>query len=384
MWMGLGAILTYTIVNTHNISSKTFLMMEDNAAQKPKPKQHVDVDSQDDGFCSFISTTSPFTGTRLWQEHLPRIIKASRNPLIPDLFTDKEEDAKLHKLLEEILSASRFRRGVRHIPTFSHEILQNIFHIVQMRVQDPDKYPPLHIAVFGGSVTGGRGCYPRLGRQCAWPQRLELLINQFAKKDIVKVHNLAIGGTNTGSAIKSVKYWFYPEEIAKVGPDVIINSYSTNDSLPRDGLGPDQDKVTVVLEDTRNINGAFIREALQSKPCRKTPLVVHVDDYLGPQQQQVLGDMSYISAITQLAKWYDTMAISYAEVVRDIFYMDTKDPTFGNVKDVHFGHWAHQTIAWSVGFGFMELASAFCDDEYNLRIKHENKNSSHLVSHDDR
>ena len=34
---------------------------------------------------------------------------------------------------------------------------------------------------------------------------------------------------------------------------------------------------------------------------------------------------------------------------------------------MHYGFWAHQTIAWSVGFGALELLSKYCDYEYLLR-----------------
>eukprot|EP00957_Ditylum_brightwellii_P121296 9250571-Ditylum_brightwellii.AAC.1 len=72
--------------------------------------------------------------------------------------------------------------------------------------------------------------------------------------------------------------------------------------------------------------------------------------------------------MTQLAKWYDTVGISYGEMVRDITYLEG-DETFFNKKDVHFGHWAHQSIAWSVGFAAMELLSNYCHDEHYARTK---------------
>ena len=39
--------------------------------------------------CSILPSES-FTATRLWQQNLPRIIDASKNPLIPELLTDEE------------------------------------------------------------------------------------------------------------------------------------------------------------------------------------------------------------------------------------------------------------------------------------------------------
>mmetsp|Transcript_6907 Transcript_6907/g.15171 ORF Transcript_6907/g.15171 Transcript_6907/m.15171 type:complete len:441 (-) Transcript_6907:184-1506(-) len=200
---------------------------------------------------------------------------------------------------------------------------------------------------------------------CAWPMRLQLLINQFFDMDLVKVYNLGVGGTNSGVATNMVKYWMYPTELAKVGPDVVVNSYSTNDSLPPWDLkdDPNADLATAVLDQARNGLQQFIRAALTSNRCRVPPLVVHVDDYLGPQQVFLLGEMSYNTAMRQLAKWYDTFAISYGEVVRDISWLEG-DFTFFNKNDVHFSNWAHQTIAWSIGFASLELLSTFCDDGF--------------------
>ena len=350
--------------------------------------------------CSYFPT-QPFTATRFWQNHLPQIIQASHNPHIPELQTP-EEETKLHTLLKTILTPARMRRGVRHMPTFEngHNSVKRVIEIIENRIRDPDKYPPLRIAVFGGSVTIGRGCHGRgMGNHnCAWPMRFELLVNQFAKQyykevknnnkegdgddrgdntnnqedqhdhhDIVKVYNLGVGGTGTPVGTNMVKYWMYPAELAKVGPDVIVNSYSTNDSLPPWGSDV-RDQVNLVMENVRNSLQTFIRTAMVSKRCEVPPLVVHMDDYLGPQQDAALGELSYSTAMTQMAKWYDTVAISYGDVVRDLAWHEG-DETFYNPKDVHFGHWAHQTIAWSMGFASLELLSNYCDDEYVARSK---------------
>ena len=286
------------------------------------------------------------------------------------------------------------------MPTFQngHSSVKHVIKIIENRIRDPEHYPPLRIAVFGGSVTLGRGCFGR-GMQnynCAWPKRFELLVNQFAKQqnynnvnkgygkngsdndiikghdknDIVKVYNLAVGGTSSPVGTNIVKYWMYPTELA-TGPDVIINSYSTNDSLPPWGANI-SDQPSLVLDSVRSHLQAFIRAAMVSKRCEVPPLVVHMDDYLGPQQETVLGELAYSTAMTQMAKWYDTVAISYGDVVRDLAWHE-EDETFYNPMEVHFGHWAHQTIAWSMGFASLELLSNYCDDEYVARSKEKVK-----------
>ncbi len=315
--------------------------------------------------CSHLHSQS-LTTSQLWKKYLPEIMNASINP---EFLADEKNDTR-RELLEQVLTPSRMRRSAIHLPTFSHGIIKNVMEIVERRIQDPKKNPPLQIAVFGGSVTIGRGCLGKKkgnGGLCAWPKRLELLINQFVGMELVKIHNLGVGGTDSSVGTKIVKYWMYPDELMKFGPDVIINGGSTNDALPSYLLTPEDDYVIATADVVRNRLQPFIRTALQTKRCSTQPLVIHVDDYLGPQQKQLLGELQYISVMSQLARWYDTVAISYGELVRDVVYQNTDDPTFFNKKDVHYGRWAHQTIAWAVGFTTMNLVQNYCSDEYITR-----------------
>jgi len=312
--------------------------------------------------------------SQLWKKYLPEIMNAS---IIPEFLTDEKNDTR-RELLEQVLTPSRMRRSVVHLPTFSHGIIKNVVEILERRIQDPKKNPPLQIAVFGGSVTIGRGCLGKKkgnGKLCAWPNRLELLINQFVGMELVKIHNLGVGGTGSTVGTKVVKYWMYPDELKKFGPDVIINGGSTNDALPPWHLTPEDDYVIATADSVRDTLQPFIRTALQSKRCSTQPLVIHVDDYLGPQQKQLLGELQYISVMSQLARWYDTVAMSYGELVRDVVYQNTDDPTFFNKKDVHYGRWAHQTIAWAVGFTTMNLVQNYCGDEYIARTTSNNTRS---------
>eukprot|EP00554_Chaetoceros_debilis_P014818 CAMPEP_0194118656 /NCGR_PEP_ID=MMETSP0150-20130528/36484_1 /TAXON_ID=122233 /ORGANISM="Chaetoceros debilis, Strain MM31A-1" /LENGTH=776 /DNA_ID=CAMNT_0038810117 /DNA_START=45 /DNA_END=2372 /DNA_ORIENTATION=- len=347
--------------------------------------------------CSLFPSPS-FTASSMWLEHLPTIITSSWNPDMPKKLMGLESDDKIRHLLTNVLTPARLRRGISHLPTgaysHSHDSVQNVMHIIEERIKDPQHNPPLRVAVFGGSLTLGRNCIPnsRKGadRECSWVHRFELLMNQFANKMmkndgdcngdagsengdfnttcIVKVYNVGIGGTDSVVGSSMVKYWMYPDGLKEIGPDVIIHNYSTNDSLPPHDMEEDADTYTVVSNRIRATIQEFIRNALRSKPCSKhLPLIVTVDDYLGPQSKDLLGELSFSTVMTQLAKWYDFAAISYGDTVRDVVYENINDRTFFNQNDVHYGISAHQTIAWSVGFAALELVSNYCDDEYRQR-----------------
>jgi len=286
------------------------LALEEELEKQKKATQNLAAESNrfydPNSVCSAfpISETSS-SATRLWKEHLPRILEIAQNSEIKE-YQNKEEFAKLKTILEETLSPARMRRAIRHLPTFSHHILKHVMDKVQKRLQDPKNNPPLRIAVFGGSVTLGRECKPgaMAKKECAWPARFESLINQMFGNEIVKVYNLAIGGTNSVSATNRIKYWMYGDkELDKEGADVIINSYSTNDSLPPWGLEwPKDDLIGLTAVQIQVKLQGFIRESLQVNPCGVPPLVVHVDDYLGPQQPALLGELSWVKEMTQLSK----------------------------------------------------------------------------------
>jgi len=277
---------------------------------------------------------------------------------------------------------------------------------------------PLQIVVLGGSVTAGRGCWPgrsMTNKKCAWPRRFEFLINQLLGKSlfgnkagtdnnsIIEVHNIAMGGISSHQGTAFVKYWMYPQDSAlqKWGPDIIINSFSTNDALPP--WGETEDVARKVYSGAKGALEAFVRVALQIRSplepkerCSSIekpppPLVMFVDDYVGHQQDSVLGELSYNTAMVQIANWYQshTMAISYADVVRDLVYQNTHETTFSaqwypNDRktnkpkfsvEVHFGHYGHISIAWVLAFGVLELVTQYCGDLENLP-RDDNQESS--------
>ena len=213
-----------------------------------------------------------------------------------------------------------------------------------------------------------------IDKTCAWPYRFQELINSLIGTDLVEVVNMGSGGTSTGQGTSLVKYWMYPNQLKQFGPDIIINSYSANDSYPPWWAEP-----TELIKRTRdNIwkgNQGFIRAALESVgSCIAPPLVIHVDDYLGHQHDTLLGELQYNEVLTQLSRWYGTMLISYADVVRDLVYMDTSENTFsanwpidkknGEMKkEVHFQAPGHQVIAWALTFAAFDMASNYCTDK---------------------
>lgn len=335
---------------------------------KPPPAAPAFPGRPGDSACRLLPPGA--SASSLWTSLLDEILSASvaSHPASPPA-------PETERLLRTAISPARLRRAVRS-RSFIRASVARAAEIIAARLADPANNPPLRVAVLGGSVTIGRGCGSGMAdRECAWPARAEKLINSLAGADIVRVTNLGNGGTSTSQGSVTIKYGMYPGELAKSGPDLIINSFSANDSLPPGWwLKGDEKPETIggVRDSAWKSNQDFVRTALSSNPCGTPPLVIHVDDYLGHQQDPLLGEMQYNNAMSQLSRWYGTGLVSYADAVRDLVYQDTSETTFSppwpvqkdkTLKvDVHFGPAAHQVIAWAVAFAAIDAAVDYCGD----------------------
>jgi predicted PP-loop superfamily ATPase len=91
---------------------------------------------------------------------------------------------------------------------------------------DDEATEPVKILVMGGSVIMGVKCYtqPRniKRKECAWPKRLEMLLNYgFDKnKKMFEVHNAATGGINSAAGASILRSGVLQGQMAN--PDIII------------------------------------------------------------------------------------------------------------------------------------------------------------------
>jgi hypothetical protein len=324
---------------------------------------YTDSASHDTDVCSLVRDAP--SASLWWTNHLDEILNASSHPQDPEgVYQDWTR-----KILTS-LSPEMLQQGVRARP--SVHSMERLVQKLQNRIMNPDASTPLQIVVVGGSVTRGQGCnQPRFpGSQrcdpmkCAWPSRLEHLINTLAGTKLVQVYNLAVSATTLRFATPLVKYWLYPPELlANGGPDVIMSSYSTNEQSQQDTT-----KSVEFANRARTRVEAFIRAAFASD-CQ-SPLVMFVDDYLDNFQDIILGEMQFGKIVTELAEWYgNVMSVSYADVVRRHVYADTSETTFTLPEwpkkvEVHFGMGGHVAIAWSVLYAMMDAFMGYCDNRF--------------------
>jgi len=334
----------------------------------------------------------------LWDDYAETIFQASIHPL-----DTKGGHVPWTKSLFKFVTPYLLEKGLRASP--QHSNMQTVMRIIQTKLQHPDTAPPLEVLIVGGSVTEGGGCENThnalklnvsnaekkdflgsiKGNACAWPFRLQVLVDAMLGSGVIRFHNLAVGGTNSHLALPVLDYWLFPEGsvLLERGPDVIINGYAANDNLPPENKRGDDTNVTgdydffykYGLEQEQD----FIRACLQSRPCFGEPLVFFVDEYLGNQHDIVLGELFRFEAVDLLADWYGSVgAISSAEVVRRFVYANTDDvvfsarwkAVFGTHErriDVHAGMASHVLIAWTTALSMLTMALNFCEEEVARR-----------------
>jgi hypothetical protein len=265
-------------------------------------------------------------------QYIGAILAASQHP----------DDSKfLHqawtkRLLSEMPPSLLFST-MHHIPQLQG--MSRILDIVRTKLKNPERAPPLRIAVVGGTFAEGEGCnlasvsIPQDSvmanpSYCAWPYRLQSFLNALVgeKNNLVEVTNLSEEGTDTGFMIPLMRNWIYPKHLLPHGPDVIINAYGRHD-YETYGEGAANLKQTVVNE-----MNTFLRAVESSHPCGDAPIVIHLDD-IGVELEKKIFSIRHKPAIQRALK------------------ADHQS---------NFAMAAHMAMTWILAFNALEGSLQFC------------------------
>jgi hypothetical protein len=157
-------------------------------------------------------------------------------------------------------------------------------------------------------------------------------------------------------------------------PDIIINAYSTNDMHILTALEAQSGNQTLrekVFEMTQD----FVRTVLKRQPCQDhRPLLIHLDDYLGNEQREIMATTELSQGVRVLANYYGFSSLSYSNVVRDLVYGDTREGWFSPdgwwpnkattmEREIHPGMGMHITTSWLVAYNLLHIATIYCSME---------------------
>eukprot|EP00588_Corethron_pennatum_P026147 CAMPEP_0194322112 /NCGR_PEP_ID=MMETSP0171-20130528/18296_1 /TAXON_ID=218684 /ORGANISM="Corethron pennatum, Strain L29A3" /LENGTH=780 /DNA_ID=CAMNT_0039080285 /DNA_START=160 /DNA_END=2502 /DNA_ORIENTATION=- len=361
-------------------------------------------DESDSALCRSLYPSYPSIPPteRLWTDALPAIFEASRNPRDGSYAFG----AFTFQLLK-ILSPSALRRS-SVASSAPGDAAGRAVRIIARRARayrradnpkdfgDVDKKgvpSPLRILVMGGSVALGVVCNINplglpagaQGRKgCNWAFRLEKFVNALAGFTLVRVYNMAVGGTDTDVGTDILEFGLLPAElVAAGGADVVVNAYGTNDMH----ISSMQEAVAsnATLEDAVFAHAQkFVRKAMGA--CEGgPPLLVYLDDYLGNEQREIRKTMAARDALDLLWRWYgrsDMLVVSYADAVRHFVYSDKEDiffsPDWGGgrgtyERQVHPGMGGHISIMWTMAFNLADAAGFYCSQVGAGRIRDEMK-----------
>jgi hypothetical protein len=269
--------------------------------------------------------------------------------------------------------------------------------ILQILHDFPTTGRPLEIYVMGGSVTAGMDCAwqhagiaPRetyLGTDfaCAWPSRLEWLLNagvlrhyspttnnsSATTKKPVRVTNWANSGYSSDVSAFMLRHRLYTQGHSDVGPPhIIIWSHA-----PNDGWGIYSAQILEYQE--RFVEAAYRTHAQQQ--CSEHhydhsqkkittpntfPLIIMLHDMHGMTPQEF---MHTNNNIDRVATWYQLMSISYGHAVFSTLlghvYKVAQD-LFGGNFHVHMGLQFHMGVALVVAYNLVHAMSTVCQWDY--------------------
>ena len=323
------------------------------------------------------------SASRLWIQHAKQIHAASR---LPDDVEDLHHDYTAQllamispRLVHSLKSYVRDWEPVERIMTVAHKRYQ--YFAKELNPNDvnasdspPPPPPPIKIVVMGGSVTLGVRCKTGIpghdntgSKYCAWPHRLESLVNTLLGFEMLHVSNQAVGATNTAIGSKLLQYQVLSSSILQ-DADILIHAYSTNDANSVSGGGPGNETLEMLQD--------FVRLALQppGPTCRQqqqqhAPLLIHLNDFMGPMSRPILGTPIMSQIVETLSHYYGFVSLSYVDMVRDWVLGDPKETWFsadefttGSYKyELHPGQGMHIATAWMVAYNLLQLGLTCCE-----------------------
>ena len=354
--------------------------------EKDSGEAQSQTDSEPGDICSVFDMKTS-SASSIWVKHLNEIFYASRHA------EDKEEEYVWHDFtarLLNIMTPQRLQMSIKTLPSRHWDKVGEILDLAWKRYQfkkqgqtmtshrngeknkanEPRK---LNILVMGGSVTMGVFCHNNpvqqtsrfARRNCAWPTRLGHFFNALFD-DIVDVHMITLGGTNTESAIRIWDYALFPSDMPH--PDIVIHAYSTNDMHVLSENEARQRNVTLeemILE----VNQNFVRTILKPpETCRDlqrpAPLLLYYDDYIGNEQREILKTASFAKAANTVSNYYGFNLMSYADSARHLVYGNTDEDWFSPnnwpERQVHPGMGMHISSIWIVAFNLLNTATSYC------------------------
>jgi hypothetical protein len=284
--------------------------------------------------------------------------------------------------LMQMFDPDRLRRSlVNRMPAIT---ASKIMDIIDKRLEDPKRNPPLRVMIFGGSITEGMeanffqqgdvsfGISRVVHVEARFSSQLQAILDTVLSPGVVEITNMASGGSTSEAASPLLEYAIYPEGYARIGPDLIISSF-----------GFEEMRVLKTSKEIREANEQFIDAAYVNR-CDGLPAVILVDDIFcniistrsTNRTELVSRSLKHSRVVSDIATWNDIMAVSYTRAFMHYAYADPSmmdDPmAMRKYREVLFGHARfslnppllyHSGMAWMLAFQLLQTIGDRCQDE---------------------
>lgn len=339
-------------------------------------EQRPVVQQNSSSICSLVGTSSP---RLLWNRHLDYILNVSLPPRV-DLYEPYRQALRLVSAhLDTIQRAPITDSNQQQLQRVLEKLERRYDYLMHKREGEAQRQepPPVSITVLGGSVAAGTmsQVLPNLDtKHCRWSAIIERMFG----KDLVTVHNVAVGGTNSRFGAHLLEYdLLQPDEALE--PDIIIAAYLVNDmryntkhdfpkQLDNDtGLNTPAE---YVLWQQQTLLRAALRKC--STSSSSPPLIVLLDDYLGNAQTEIFETTTGSRVQQVLANYYSVGLASYADAVRRTVYANLDASHYNplvptawkdNKWDLHPGPIMHATTAFSLAYYFLQQVTRACQQQ---------------------
>jgi hypothetical protein len=194
------------------------------------------------------------------------------------------------------------------------------------------------------------------------------------------VTSIALGGTNTNVGTLVWEYDLVPEKTR--GVDIVINAFSTND-MHMQTITEAANAGKTMRDQIFEMIQEFCRAVLEPRPCQThAPLLLHLDDYLGNEQHQILATTELSQAVHTLSSYYGFASMSYSDMVRDLVYGDTRETMFSPAgwydkggrytREIHPQTGMHIATSFLMAYNLLHLATIYCAGEmWNSQPLHD-------------
>lgn len=344
-------------------------------------------DSKHEILCRNLLSNQPYASAMsLWRLHENRILQGLIHP---------QDSHRLHEeWTSDLLEFLTPLLAYSWKPHTNAHTLKRLKVKLENRLRSPDRYPTIKVLVFGGSIVEGSGCdrvppsyaFPhdnkkernkvdfRSLQDCSWPFRLQYLSNMFLP-NAIEIINLAVGGTHSRAAVPVLDHWLFPNNTITEedgGPDIIINAYSANDNLPpayhnSQNTTRDSFHFYRVMKRLQE----FISSAQSSRTDCKQPWIIFVNDYIGNQQESLIGE-STLSEILQVFAFMESISVVTPSAMTSHYVLaNTSEHLFtapwtnkrGLPKiDVHFGMAGHVSTTIALAYAFLRWTVDYCQE----------------------